>query len=188
MDSAYSDEELMLSYGRGNAEAFEVLYERHKGPLYRYLLRQCGNAATADELFQDVWMNLIRTRASYTVRARFTTYLFRIAHNRLIDHYRRQSRGIPVSFSGADCPDEISLPAGEQTQPDQRVEGERRIEKLLGLIDALPEAQREAWLLREHSGLSLEQIAEVTGVGVETAKSRLRYAVTRLRRGMGEES
>ena len=78
----------MLLYRDGEPGAFDVLYARHKGGVYRYLLRQCREAAAAEELFQDVWMNLVRARAGYTVQAKFTTYLYRLAHNRLIDHYR----------------------------------------------------------------------------------------------------
>jgi RNA polymerase sigma-70 factor (ECF subfamily) len=84
-----SDEALMLAYRDGDAGAFDVLYARHRGGTYRYLLRQCRNAGLAEEMFQDVWMNLIRARTGYTVQARFTTYLYRIAHNRLMDHFRR---------------------------------------------------------------------------------------------------
>ena len=74
----------------GDPDAFDDLYRRHKGPLYRYMLRQCGDRAAAEELFQDVWLNVIRARATYTVMSRFVTYLYRFAHNRLIDHYRRR--------------------------------------------------------------------------------------------------
>jgi len=78
----------MLAYAAGDAAAFETLYARHKGGLYRYVLRQCANAGIAEELFQDVWMNVLRARASYVPSAKFTTWLYRIAHNRVIDHWR----------------------------------------------------------------------------------------------------
>ena len=97
-----SDEELMLGYRDGDAAAFDVLYARHKGGVYRYLHRQCRDAAAAEELFQDVWMNLIRARAGYTVQAKFTTYLYRLAHNRLIDHYRKHSQAAVSSFEDMD--------------------------------------------------------------------------------------
>ena len=90
--AAVSDEELMLAYRDGDAGAFDTLYRRHKGPVYRYMLRQCRDAGVADELFQDVWMNLIRARESYTVQAKFTTYIYTMAHNRLIDHYRKHGQ------------------------------------------------------------------------------------------------
>lgn len=88
-----ADETLMLRYRDGEVAAFAPLYARHKGALYRYLLRQCGQPALAEELFQDVWLKLIAARAGYTVQARFATYLYRLAHNRLIDHYRASRRG-----------------------------------------------------------------------------------------------
>ncbi len=94
----------MLCYRDGDAGAFDALYARHKGGLYRYLLRQCREPAAAEELFQDVWMNLIRARAAYTVQAKFTTYLYRLAHNRLIDHYRKVNQATVTSFDAEDGP------------------------------------------------------------------------------------
>jgi RNA polymerase sigma-70 factor (ECF subfamily) len=188
MDNAAPDEELMNRYRDGDAHAFEVLYTRHKGPLYRYLLRQCGAAALAEELFQDVWMKLIRARERYEVRAKFTTWLYTLAHNRLIDHYRRATAGVPISYD--DDPDE---PLIEQVadstarEPDNELDRRRLGKRLLEQITALPEAQREAFLLREESGLSLEEIAKVTGVNAETVKSRLRYALTKLRHGLTKD-
>ena len=89
MGNDYTDEDLMLMYRDGDASAFEILYRRHKGPVYRFILRRCGNTGVAEELFQDVWVKLIQARERYAVSARFTTYLYRIAHNRLIDHFRK---------------------------------------------------------------------------------------------------
>lgn len=178
----------MLGYRDGDAGAFDLLYARHKGALYRYLLRQCRIAAVAEELFQDVWMNLIRARDRYEPRAKFTTYLFSVAHNRLIDYYRRQAAGVPVSYD--DDPDDPlldSVAASVQAQPDTQADLRAQAQRLLALIAELPEAQREALLLREEGALSVEEIARATGVNVETAKSRLRYAVARLRRGMGAD-
>jgi len=181
-----TNEELMQRYRDGDAHAFEVLYARHKGPVYRYLLRQCGVAALAEELFQDVWMNLIRARGRYEVRAKFTTWLFTLAHHRLVDHYRRQSAGVPISYG--DDPDDAPLiekvADSELKQPDNEFERRRQVQQLLDHLAKLPEAQRETFLLREESGLSLEEIAAVTGVTMETAKSRLRYALAKIRQGM----
>jgi len=188
MQDAETDEELMQRYRDGDARAFEILYARHKGPVYRYILRQCGVAAQAEELFQDVWMNLIRARRRYQPRARFTTWLYTLAHHRVIDHYRRQAAGVPISYD--DDPDDTPLiervADSELRQPDNEFERRRQAQRLLALLAQLPEAQREAFLLREEGGLSLEEIAEATGVSMETAKSRLRYALARLRQGMKE--
>jgi len=184
--AASTDEELMLLYRDGDAGAFDALYARHKGGLYRYLLRQCRNAAAAEELFQDVWMNLIRARAGYSVQARFTTYLYRLAHNRLIDHYRKNSHVAMVSFEEEDH-GAIADPPDERERPqDETLDAKRQAGRLMELIAGLPEAQREAFLLQQEGGMSVEEIAQATGVTRETAKSRLRYAMARLRKGVQE--
>lgn len=181
-----SDEELMLHYRDGDAGAFEALYARHKGGLYRYLLRQCRNAAAAEELFQDVWMNLIRARAGYTVQARFTTFLYRVAHNRLVDHYRKSKQATVVSLEDEDG-EAIADPPDERERPqDEALDARRQAGRLMELISELPETQREAFLLQQEGGMSVEEIAQATGVSRETAKSRLRYAMSKLRRGMLE--
>lgn len=174
----------MLAYGKGKAKAFELLYVRHKGGLYRYFLRQCGSAHIAEELYQDVWMSVIRVREQYEVRAKFTTWLYRLAHNRLIDYYRRQAKHLPESYSDTLPIEEI--PATVNDEPETRITHKRQIDLLHDLIVQLPEAQREAFLLKEEGGLSLDEIAEATGVKREAAKSRLRYAIAKLRHGLGE--
>lgn len=173
----------MLAYRDGNADAFGELYRRHKSALYRYLLRQCRDAAAAEELFQDIWTNLIRARGSYTVSARFATYLYRLAHNRLIDHYRRRAPAALVSFDDEEAG--LAEPAAPfHDQPEAAYEIRQRAARVLRLLEALPAAQREAFVLQHEAGMSVEEIAEVTGVSRETAKSRLRYAMNKLREGM----
>lgn len=181
-----TDEELMLSYQNGDAQAFEKLYIKHKGGLYRYLLRKCGNASIAEELFQDVWMKLINARERYVVKAKFSTWLYQLAHNHFIDHYRKHSISASMNQNFQD--DELeNIPASNNQQPEQQAEFQQRAETLLQLISELPDEQREAFLLREEAGLGLAEIAEVTGVNIETAKSRLRYAVSRLRKGLNSD-
>lgn len=175
----------MLRYRDGDAGAFDALYARHRGGLYRYLLRQCEQRAHAEELFQDVWMNLIRARGQYRVEAKFSTYLYRLAHNRLIDHYRRQAGRVPVSFEDDDCPALEGIADVAGTQPERLAETREQVLRLMAELERLPEAQREAFLLHEEGGLSVEDIARATGVGKETAKSRLRYALARLRAALG---
>jgi RNA polymerase sigma-70 factor (ECF subfamily) len=178
-----SDEALMLAYRDGDAGAFDVLYARHRGGTYRYLLRQCRNAALAEELFQDVWMNLIRARASYTVQARFTTYLYRIAHNRLMDHFRRHDSDV-VSLDDDNAVQIDEPEAPRSADPVVSAESRAQVAQLMALLDGLPAEQREAFVLQQEGGLSVEEIAEATGVNRETAKSRLRYALVKLREGM----
>ena len=182
-DPRANDEDLMLAYRDGNVAAFDELYQRHRAPLYRYLVRQCRDAAAAEELFQDIWANLVRARTTYTVTARFATWLYRLAHNRLIDHYRRQAPAALVSFDDDDnAPPEPAAAASDE--PQSAYESRQQAARLLELIEALPEAQREAFVLQHESGMSIEDIAAVTGVTRETAKSRLRYAMSKLRAGM----
>lgn len=181
-DSDATDEALMLGYRDGDAAAFDVLYGRHKGGVYRYLLRQCRNAALADELFQDVWMNLIRARAGYTVQAKFSTWLYRIAHNRLMDHFRRNDTG-QVSLDDESVSVDEPL-APRSVEPEVSTASRQQAAQLLTLLDTLPEEQRAAFVLQQEGGLSIEEIAAATGVTRETAKSRLRYALAKLRQGM----
>jgi RNA polymerase sigma-70 factor, ECF subfamily len=180
-----SDEALMLSYAAGRANAFDTLYGRHKGGVYRYLLRHCGNAGTADELFQDVWMNAIRARERYAPTAKFTTWLYTLAHHRLVDHWRASGQ---VKFASIDDDGDEStrdtveaLPASPRDQPEARLDARQMREQLNAALATLPAVQRDAFLLQQEGGLSLSEIAELTGVGTETVKSRLRYAVAKLR-------
>lgn len=170
-----ADEELMLAYQQGTAAAFDELYARHKGGLYRYLLRQLNQQPElASELFQDVWMKLINARSSYEVSAQFSTYLYRIAYHRLVDHWRSEK---PVS-EPLDLENNID---SQQVQPQTEVQRGQVQQQLKQAIAELPPDQRQTILLKEEGALSLEQIAQVTGVNRETVKSRLRYAVKRLR-------
>lgn len=191
MIDGQSDEELMLAYGAGDLAAFEIVYRRYSGRLYRYLLRQCGNADDAQELLQDVWTNLIRARSRYEVRAKFSTYLFHLAHNRVIDHFRRRRRN-PVDHAANPVDEEGDTHLAEVADVnisaiEDRLHLQRLGEQLLELIAQLPPVQREAFLLREEGGFSVEEIADITGVNAETAKSRLRYAVAKLRRGLRDK-
>jgi RNA polymerase sigma-70 factor, ECF subfamily len=181
-----SDEALMVAYRDGDGAAFQVLYARHRGGLYRFLVRQCGAAAIAEELFQDVWLNIIRARRSYAPQARFATYLYRIAHNRLIDHFRRAKHRHALSLEQDDECGEAELAADSHQQPEVQAESKAQVERFFELLAALPEAQREAFVMREEAGLSVHEIATATGVDFDTAKSRLRYAVAKLRRGLQE--
>ena len=185
--AATSDEDLMLAYAAGDAAAFDALYARHKGGVYRYLLRQCRQGVAVDELFQDVWMNLIRARASYTPSAKFATYLYRLAHNRLIDHYRASGQVRLVSADDEAHQEAVAaLPAGRGVEPEMRAENRQLGERLKRAVASLPPLQRDAFLLQQEAGLSLNEIAELTGVGVETVKSRLRYAVNKLRNDLSD--
>jgi RNA polymerase sigma-70 factor (ECF subfamily) len=185
------DEDLMLAYARGDAAAFDVLYARHKGGVYRYLLRHCGNAGTADELFQDIWMNVIRVRSTYAPTAKFATWLYTLARHRLVDHWRAtgQATLVAVDNDNDDSTRAVvdAIPAARNDEPDARA-GRREVSvRIQAALAALPPAQRDAFLLQHESGMSLAEIAALTGVGMETVKSRLRYAIAKLRVDLREE-
>ena len=174
---ARSDEQLMKDWAAGRAEAFEALYARYRGPLYRYILRLCGDEASANDLYQGSWEKIIRARRSYRPAAPFRAWMYRIAHNHVMDHFRR---GRPES--------EIRPEAMESgtAGPDDLLGDEHREVRLRQALDQLPAKQKDAILLKLDAGLDLQTIADVLGVNRETAKSRLRYAVARLKQALKE--
>lgn len=174
------DTALMLRYRDGDARAFEILYERHKGALYRYLLRMCRSPDTANDLFQEVWSKVIASRERYEVRAQFNTFLYRIAHNCTVDYFRRAGR----RYEGAaQDVEEIAdeLPGAEHQRPDAELSEAQLRADFRRALERLPAEQRDVFVLYEETGLSLEEIGKITGVAMETAKSRLRYALGKLR-------
>jgi RNA polymerase sigma-70 factor (ECF subfamily) len=181
MDSQVIDDSvLMLRYRDGDMRAFELLYAKHKGPLYRYLQRLCRDKDVANDLFQEVWGKVIASRERYEAKAQFNTFLFRIAHNCAMDHFRRTGRIGAEQFADVqDLQDE--LPGAETDRPESEVSASQVKAAFLRALDSLPPEQRDVFVLYEESGLSLEEIGKVTGVAMETAKSRLRYALTKLR-------
>jgi len=172
-----SDEKLMQRYAKGDAKAFDLLYARHRAPLYRYFIRQVNNPATANDLYQGAWEKIIKARGRYRPSSPFKVWMYRIAHNHLVDHYRR--------IRPLDSVETDTL-ADTQSDPAQCVVASEQTELLRAGISALPLAQRTTLLLQLETGLKMEEIARVTGVGRETVKSRLRYAVNYLKRSLVE--
>lgn len=167
----------MEAYAGGDVSAFERLYARHRGPLYRYFLRQVGDAATANDLYQGSWEKIIRARGSYNASAPFKAWMYRIAHNHLVDHFRRTRPAAELSPDSTPS----SNPGPEQVAVSSEAEA-----NLAEAVSRLPPEQREALLLKLESGLDLLSIAKVTGVNPETAKSRLRYALSKLRLALAD--
>jgi RNA polymerase sigma factor (sigma-70 family) len=163
----------MLAYRDGNAAAFETLYTRHRGRLYRFVLRSVKTRGTAEELFQEVWMRVIEARSRYTPQARFTTWLFTIAHNLLTDHWRR--KGLTL----VELDEDSQAPAPDD--PARSAEARQALSRFAEALGALPPLQRQAFLLHEEGGLSIAEIAAATGANEEAAKSRLRYAMSKLK-------
>jgi RNA polymerase sigma-70 factor (ECF subfamily) len=183
METEQTDEELMLAYARGDARAFDLLYARLRSMLYRFILRSVPDRTVADELFQDTWSRAIQARSRYRAEAKFSTWLLQIAHNLIVDHLRRQR-----PQADADETERVlgllDAPAAER--PEEVLSDFEQRRRLQLALEALPDEQRVAFLLRVESGLGLEEIAQVTGAGHETVKSRLRYAFAKIRERLAE--
>ena len=169
----------MLEYRDGAAAAFEALYARHKAPLFRFVLRSVHERGQAEELHQDIWMRVIEARSRYQPQARFTTWLYTIAHNHLIDHWRKRGLTL-VALEG----DEV---ASGSPDPADQAQARESLARFAAALEALPPLQREAFLLHEEGGLSIAEIAAATGANDETAKSRLRYAMAKLKAAVSHD-
>lgn len=178
MTAEPTDEELMLAYARGQVAAFETLYQRHRGALYRFLIRGIRPRASADECFQEVWSRVVVARERYRPDAKFSTWLYQIAHNLLVDQYRRARPEISSDDESAPL---AQMQAEESDQPERALSDFEQRRRLQQALDELPDDQRIALQLRLEQEMPLEEIAGVTGVGRETVKSRLRYALDKLK-------
>ncbi len=180
MEHRPEDSALMLRYRDGDVAAFEVLYRRHNDALFRYLLRLCRQHAAAEDVFQEVWGKIIKSRANYRPTAKFTTFLYHVAHNCFIDYIRRNKRhAVTADIEPDTQPDSSELP---ETLTEKSL-ARRRLDAAL---KTLPDEQRDVFLLHEEAGLSLDEIASITACKRETAKSRLRYAIRKLREAIDE--
>jgi RNA polymerase sigma factor (sigma-70 family) len=172
------DEQLMVAYRDGDSAAFETLYARHRARLYRFVLRSVKSRAIGEELFQEIWLRVIEARLRYTPQARFTTWLYTIAHNHLVDHWRKRGLTL-VSLEGDDLP-------GASPDPAEHAEARESLARFAAALEALPPLQREAFLLHEEGELSVAEIAAATGSNEEAAKSRLRYAMAKLKAAISD--
>jgi RNA polymerase sigma factor (sigma-70 family) len=185
-----TDENLMVRFGRGEAAAFEFLYRRHESRVFRYLRRNVKNEATANDLTQEVWFAVVRGAANYQPSAKFTTWLFTIAHNRTVDMIRANHRVQSLDAGDAADPEASSplerLADSAKLEPPAQVQSQDEAAALLSAVAQLPAEQRSAFLLQAEGDLSVEEIAEATGSNFETVKSRLRYARAKLRQLLWE--
>jgi RNA polymerase sigma factor (sigma-70 family) len=187
-----ADEALMQQFCAGNSHAFQTLYMRHEKPLYRYVRRVLGASLVTqvDEVFQDTWMKLVDARDSWQPRdnASFKTWLYTLAHHRAVDILRKSGREISADEGWADDDSESAWqqwPAATAEQPEQKAFWNKAGQQLLHCLDNLPALQRAAFLLHHEDGLSLEEMTQVLNAEFETVKSRLRYALSKLRTCMG---
>ncbi len=189
--AADSDEFLMHAFAGGDAAAFTRLYDRHERATWRFIRHRLGaqHEAAADDVLQETWISVARAAPRYVPSARFTTWLFTVARNHVIDHQRAQSHAMlsidaPLAGSGSDDDGERwadRVAADTADGPLARIESRQQAEAFLDALAQLPDAQREAFVLQAEGGLSIDEVASATGVGAETAKTRLRYAKAKLR-------
>lgn len=186
MPQPLPDETLMLSYRDGDLLAFRELYRRHSQGLYLFIAWRSPRRDWVDEIVQDSWANLHRARAGYMPTARFRTFLFHIARNRLIDALRMQAGTVLASEMGGGDDDSQSFNALVDATyngmtPEAALDMKQQTNRLHAAIRALPDEQREALVLQQFNGMGLEDIAQLVDAPVETVKSRLRYAMRKLR-------
>jgi RNA polymerase sigma-70 factor (ECF subfamily) len=181
--AASSDEELLHAFALGQARAFEQLYRRHELRVFRYLLRNLRDRALAEDALQETWFAVAREAPRYRqTGARFTTWLFTIAHHRMIDALR-VARTCAVAPLAEWAPDSAiaAVRADSRTDPYAATLTTERLDVMLRALATLPEEQRQAFLLQQEADLSVEEIASICDCSFETAKSRLRYARSKLR-------
>ena len=185
MSELATDEVLMLRYKDGDLGAFELLIEKHQQPLFAFVYKFCNDYHQAQDLAQEVFLRIIRNAKQYEPRAKFTTYLYTLAHNVCIDYLRRMKKRRSVSLSDPiDAEGDLTV---EDTMRDERSNPERDLNQkgfeteLQKAIKELPEEQREVFLLREQMNLPFDEIARIVGCVPSTAKSRMRYALQSIR-------
>ena len=187
-----SDEELMRRYLSGDQSAFEIVYRRRREGLRRFFGRNTGSMAVGAELAQEVWMKLIKAgqSGSYTAEAKFTTYLYRLARNQLIDWYRKHRNREMVEFNEeVDTDDDVPEYQEYQVQDPEKIYSDReRLNKVMDGIGNLSDVQRTALLMYVEGEMSYEDIAEATGTSRETVKTRLRYARQHLKKLVFDET
>ena len=177
-----SDDRMMAVFQHGQVSGFDRLYAKYRQPLHGYLYRHCRDDALTEELFQDVWLRVVSAAAGYQKRGRFRSWLFSLAHNRLVDHYRRNQAN--PTFTDEDS---VALSEDQQAVSGPEALDQSRLRQNLDVvIQMLPLEQKSVFFLREEAGLALKEIAEIQGISIEAAKSRLRYAYQKLRRALSE--
>lgn len=177
----------MARYQRGEQAAFAQLVRRHQGPLYNFALRQLRAPSVAEEVVQDAFVRVVQNAADFKHEARFSTWLYTIARNLCIDQLRKRVHRRHPSLDDPTGPngDEDGPTLGERTA-DVRASVEREATGselrvlITRAVDALPDDQREVFLMREVANLPFKEIAEITGIPENTVKSRMRYALERL--------
>ena len=178
-----NDKELVESYRNGNVASFELLVERHQNKVFSYILMLVKDRQLADDIFQDTFLKIIRTikAGAYKEEGKFIQFAMRIAHNLVIDHFRKSNR-LPMADS---VNNEYSI-IDNLKYTDRSIEDEMIEEQVYGdlrkMIDLLPDEQKEVLNMRMYADMSFKEIAEATGTGINTALGRMRYAILNMKR------
>ena len=179
-----TDEDLLRLYIDGNNSAFDVLLKRYESKVFTYLLYSVRTQELAEDLFQDVFIKIITTlrQKKYTEYGKFSSWVMRIAHNLVIDYFRQSKNDNTVSNDEI----EFDLFANSSLELEESIEAQmidkQTLEEVKGLIGLLPQGQRDVVLMRFYQDLSFKEIADITGVSINTALGRMRYAIINLRK------
>jgi RNA polymerase sigma factor (sigma-70 family) len=186
LEAAESDESLIARYADGDGAAFATLYRRHELRVWRYIKRSVNERAVADELMQEVWFAVARDAGRYRPTARFSTWLFAIARNRVIDALRARRPHVSLDVLGHEADAVIEQLTTVGGGPLTEIVVRDQASALSRALAQLPAEQRDAFLLQVEAELSVEEVAALTGSSFETTKSRLRYARSKLRELLSE--
>ena len=187
-----SDEGLMLRYQKGDVRAFEILLTKHRKPVFNFILRYVGEKAQAEDLLQEVFLRVIKGADSYQKQAKFTTWLYTIARNLCVDNSRRgkhrkaYSLDMPMEQDGKEGGTLLDVVADKAAGTDRKVISKELHGRLHAAIGKLSEDQREVFLMREFLDMPFREIADVVGCPENTVKSRMRYALEKLREELEE--
>ena len=184
-----TDEALMLEYQGGNSHAFEELLMRHHQAVHRYIFRFLGNQQVAEEATQEVFVKIIRAASRYEPRSKFTTWMYRIVHNYCIDMTRRQKLRHMVALDAPihkenETLTRLDLVPSNEPEVDEQVVDKELHDRLQEALEKLNPDQREVFLMREKLGLHFHEIASILNVSTNTVKSRMRYALSALRKDL----
>lgn len=188
-----ADEALMIRYAGGEEAAFEILLDRYRRPLFSFLYRRLGRADRAEDVFQEAFYEVIRARRSYKPKFKFASWLFRIARNRAVDRHRRnglremESLSNPAHNDPQQGESALNMMKGSDPDPEEMTRGLELERALDAALAALPAEQSEVFWLKEKSGLTLAEVAKIVGVSENTVKSRLRYALEKLRSDLAQK-
>lgn len=184
----HDDSMLLSAFAQGDAVAFEVLLARHRRAVFNFLLRSVRDQARAEDLLQEVFLRVIQNADQFQGNAKFTTWMYAIARNLCVDHARKMAHrrhpSLDVGSTGEDAtPLHERIPSAAPTTEELAAAPSLR-DKIAVAVEALPEEQREVFLMRQLQGLAFSDIAAVVGVSENTIKSRMRYALERLQQAL----